>query len=145
MPSMTHWLLVNSPENFERTRLRGFDVVGMKTRWRKAAAEVRAGDTVFYYLTGAMAIGGETRVTGQVYEAHDIIWPCSHVDEHYPWRLPTELVTARPKDGYLPVRDFIQQYEYARKWPADHWTLAFQGNVHRLPEADYQLVHRLLG
>lgn len=137
-------MLVNSPENFERTRVRGFDVIGMKTRWKKAAAAVEVGDSMFYYLTGAMAIGGEARVTGEVYEAHDTIWP-SNPDEHYPWRMPTEIVTARTKDAYLSVRDFIQEYEYARKWPANNWTLAFQDNVHRLGEADYQLVHRLLG
>ena len=141
---MTHWLLVNSPSNFELTRERGFDVVGMKQRWRKAAMEVEAGDTVFYYLTGAMAIGGETKVTGAVYEMHDIIWPCNHPGEHYPWRMPTELVKARDKDDYLPVRQFIDHYEYARRWTPEHWTLAFQGNVHRLGEADYQLIHDLL-
>ena len=141
---MTHWLLVNSPSNFEITRQRGFDVVGMKTRWKKASTEVQAGDTVFYYLTGAMAIGGETVVTGDVYEAHDTIWPCNHPDEHYPWRMPTKLVTARESDQYLPVKSFIADYEYARKWSPEHFTLAFQGNVHRLNNHDYNLIHDLL-
>jgi len=28
----------------------------------------------------------------------------------------------------------------ARKWPAEHWTLAFQGNVHLVPEEDCRLI-----
>ena len=29
---------------------------------------------------------------------------------------------------------------YKKKWPAEHWRLAFQGNVHRLPAEDYELI-----
>ena len=31
----TYWMLVNSEENFERSRARGFDIAGMKSRHRK--------------------------------------------------------------------------------------------------------------
>lgn len=141
---MTHWLLVNSPSNFELSRARGFDVAGMKTRWRKAAGEVRAGDTVFFYLTGAMAIGAEVEVTGPAYEDYEPIWTCENPDEVYPHRFPTRLVTARPAGQYLPVREFIDHYQYATKWPTGRWTLAFQGNVHRLGADDYRLIHDLL-
>jgi EVE domain len=48
------------------------------------------------------------------------------------------------KDDYLPVESFIQQLEYAKRWPAENWTLAFQGNVHKLSDEDYQLIHGLL-
>jgi hypothetical protein len=30
--------------------------------------------------------------------------------------------------------------EYAAKWPAANWTLAFQGNVHEIGEKDYDLI-----
>ena len=104
---MTHWPLVSSPLNFETSQLGGFDVAGMKTRWRKAALEVQPGET-------------------------------------YPHRFPIELVKARDKDDYLPVESFLDDYEKAKKWPAKNWTLAFQGNVHRLNDHDYQLIHDLL-
>ncbi len=141
---MTHWLLVSGASNFEISRSRGFDIAGMKERRRRAAEEVRAGDTVFFYLTAVKAIGGEARVTGEMFEDREPIWCSSKAGEVYPWRFPIELVKARSRDEYLPVTDFIAQYEYARKWPADHWTLAFQGNVHKLGDADYELIHGLL-
>ncbi len=138
---MTHWLLVSSPDNFETSRARGFDVAGMKTRWRKAAGEVQEGDTVFFYITGVKAIGGEAVVTGSAYEDHEVIWESTKPGEVYPHRFPIKLVKARGKDDYLAVANFIQQYEYAKRWPEQNWTLAFQGNVHRLGESDYQLIH----
>ena len=53
----THWLLVSSPENFEVSRARGFDIAGMKSRHRKKAETVAAGDTVLFYLVGLKAVG----------------------------------------------------------------------------------------
>lgn len=141
---MTHWLLVSSPDNFETSRARGFDIAGMKSRWRKAAAEVQPGDTVFFYLTGIKAIGGEAKVTGPAFEDHAKIWESTKPGEVYPHRFPVSIVTARGKDDYVPVQDFIADYEYAKRWPEKNWTLAFQGNVHRLGEADYQLIHNLI-
>ncbi len=141
---MTHWLLVSGAGNFEISRGRGFDVAGMKERRRRAAEAVRPGDTVFFYLTGVKAIGGEARATGEMFEDREPIWCSSKPDEVYPWRFPVEIVKVRNEGEYLPVAEFIAHYEYARKWPADHWTLAFQGNVHKLSESDYRLIHELL-
>lgn len=141
---MTHWLLVSSPDNFETSRARGFDIAGMKTRWCKAAGEVQVGDTVFFYLTGLKSIGGEAVVTGPAYEDFEKIWESTKPDEVYSHRFPIKISKARPKGDYLKVEDFLDQYEYARRWPVKNWTLAFQGNVHRLNEADYQLIHDLI-
>lgn len=141
---MTHWLLVSSPENFETSRARGFDVAGMKTRWRKAAGEVQTGDTVFFYLTGLKTIGGEAVVTGPAYEDYEKIWESTKKDEVYPHRFPIKPIKVRATDDYLEVQGFIDHYEYAKRWPEKNWTLAFQGNVHRLGEGDYRLIHELL-
>ena len=141
---MTHWLLVSSPENFETSRKRGFDIAGMKSRWRKASTEVKPGDTVFFYLTGIKAIGGEAKVVSEAFEDDVKIWQSTKPGEVYPFRFQTEMVKVRNVGEYLPVVDFLDDYENAKKWPAKHWTLAFQGNVHRLNEHDYQLIHDLL-
>ena len=39
-----------------------------------------------------------------------------------------------------PAEPLARQMTYAKKWPAEHWTLAFQGNVHLVPEEDYALI-----
>lgn len=141
---MTHWLLVSSPENFETSRRLGFTVAGMKSRWRKAAGEVQPGDTVFFYVTGQKAIAGEATVIGAAYEDDTVIWESTKPGEVYPHRFPIELVKARAPGDYVPVADFIEDYAYAKRWPAKNWTLAFQGNVHRLSASDYELIHSLI-
>lgn len=142
---MTHWLLVSSPDNFETSRAHNFDIAGMKSRWRKAASEVQPGDTVFYYLTGVKAIGGESTVTSTAYfDDATKIWESTKPGECYPWRFQVAIAKVRPQGSYLSVEQFIADYHYASRWPAKNWTLAFQGNVHRLSDDDYQLIHSLL-
>lgn len=141
---MTHWLLVSSPANFETMRSRGFDIAGMKTRWRKAAGEIEVGDTIFFYATGQKAIAGEAVAAGKAFFDETKIWESTKPNEYYPHRFPIKIVKARAADDYLAVETFLEDYENARKWPAKNWTLAFQGNVHRLNEHDYQLIHNLL-
>jgi len=110
----------------------------------KSSSEVLSGDTVFFYLTGIKAIGGEARVAGESFFDDTKIWESTKPGEVYPYRFPIDIVTARNKDNYVAVGDFIEQYEYAKKWPPKNWTLAFQGNVHRLNEHDYHLISSLL-
>jgi hypothetical protein len=30
--------------------------------------------------------------------------------------------------------------QYPKKWPPEHWRLAFQGNLHQIPREDYDLI-----
>ena len=44
-------------------------------------------------------------------------------------------------DGdYVPMVDLVPLLEYPKRWPAEHCTLAFQGNVHVLSDADYHII-----
>jgi predicted RNA-binding protein len=139
-----HWLIVNSAENLEISTKRGFDFAGMKTRWKKAAHEVQPGDTVFYYVVGKQVIAAELEVTSETYFDETQIWLCSHAEEYYPWRFKTKPVKVLTVETALPVKKFIDKYEYATRWSPQHASLAFQGNVHRLNDHDYQLIHDLL-
>ncbi|MEO7364360.1 MAG: hypothetical protein ABIV43_02525 [Candidatus Saccharimonadales bacterium] len=136
-----HWLLVGSESNWLLSRERGFNLAGMKARWKKAAGEVRPGDTVFFYLIGLQVIAGECLVTGDSYFDDSPIWDCTKIDEQYPWRFATEPTVIREPDDYLSVKDFLTEYEYAQRWSPQRSSLAFQGNVHRLNDRDYQLIH----
>jgi hypothetical protein len=136
-----HWLLVGSESNYILSKERGFSVAGMKQRWKKAASEVQVGDTVFFYLIGLQVIAGECKVVGDSYFDESPIWDCTKVDEQYPWRFPTEPVIMREPGSYLSIKDFLPEYEYAQKWTPQRFSLAFQGNVHRLNDHDYELIH----
>ncbi len=144
-PGPTHWLLVSSPENFEVSRARGFDIAGMKSRHRKKAATVKAGDTVFFYTIGLKAVAGLAKVTGPMFEDDEHIWDSRKPDEEYPFRFPITPVAIidKPED-FVRVEPLVDFMEYPKRWPRAHWTLAFQGNVHKLPFRDYNLLQRAI-
>ncbi len=142
---MTNWLLVSSADNFETSRARGFDIAGMKSRHRKKAERVAAGDRVVFYLVGVKSVGGLAEVTGQCFEDSDHIWDSNKPGEEYPYRFPIKPRCARPKDEYLPMETIVHMLEYPKRWPPEHWTLAFQGNVHVLSDADFELIAEALG
>jgi hypothetical protein len=138
---MTNWLLVSSPENFEKNRALGFVQAAMKSRHRRRWERVVAGDRVVFYLTGVKAIGGLCRVTGAPFESHEKIWgSASKPLEDYPWRFPTEPVVTLDPDRYVPSEPLAREMEYTKRWPEANWTLAFQGNVHELSDADADLI-----
>ena len=43
-------------------------------------------------------------------------------------------------DQYLDVREIAPGMAYTKKWPAEHWRLAFQGNLHEIPREDYEKI-----
>ncbi len=142
---MTNWLLVSSPENFEKSRGLDFRQAGMKSRHRRKWERVEPGDRVFLYLTRRKAIGAELKVTGRPFESHERIWGSEDKPlEDYPWRFPTEPVIVLPADAAVPAEPLAREMEYTKRWPVDNWTLAFQGNVHELSDADAALVDRAL-
>lgn len=134
----THWLLVSSPENFEVSRARGFDIAGMKSRHRKKAETVQAGDTVLFYLVGIKSVGGMAEVTGPYFEDHAHVWDSRKEGEEYPFRFPIRplSIVGNPAD-FVKVEDLLDALEYPRRWPRQNWTLAFQGNVHKLSDDDH--------
>jgi hypothetical protein len=142
MPGST-WILTGSPENLEATRERDFGVVGMKERRRRLAEGVEPGDRIVFYVTRVQAFAAIVRVTGEMYEDRSKIWPGKpgKVDP-YPWRFETEPELALAESEFLPAEEVVGELEHARKWPAEHWHLAFQGQLRTVSEADAGLLER---
>jgi hypothetical protein len=140
----THWLLVSSQENFEVSRARGFDIAGMKSRHRKKAETVAVGDTVFFYMVGVQAVGGVAEVTGSYYEEHSHIWDSRKEGEEYPFRFPIKPLVILEKDQFVAMADLMPALEYPKRWPEAHWKLAFQGNVHKLSNDDFNIIKTAL-
>ena len=137
----THWMLVSSPENFETSRRRGFDIAGMKSRHKKKAETVKAGDTVLFYCVGIKAIAGLAEVTGPYFTDDTHLWDSRKEGEEYPYRfpiVPTAIIA--DAEDFVPVEDFLDALDYPRRWPRQNWTLAFQGNVHKLSPQDHAIL-----
>jgi EVE domain len=139
------WVLTGSPDNFRATADHGFRVIGMKERRRRLAEQVAEGDVIIFYLTQVQAFGGIVRVTGELYEDRAPLWPGKPgAPDPYPWRFPTEPVVVLPEDQWVPAEELAQRLEHVRKWPAEHWHLAFQGQLRTVSYADAIKIERAI-
>ncbi len=143
MTETNYWMLVSSAENFEISRRRGFDLAGMKRRHRRKAERVRPGDRVLFYCTGVQQFAGTATVTGTYFEDYTTIW-YSKKDDVYPFRFPIRPDVILEPHQFVDALTVVPRMRYTKKWPPEHWHLAFQGNVHLLDQDDFALVEEEL-
>ena len=134
------WILTGSLENFRVNVERGFDPVGFKEGRRRQAEQFAPGDEVFFYVTGVQAFGAIARVRSQMFEDRTSIWPRGKKDDEYPWRVEAEPVAILDEDSFVPAVAVVGELEHAAKWPAEHWQLAFQGQLRTVGEGDAALL-----
>ena len=135
------WILTGSPENFAATRERDFSLIGLKERRRAQALQIEAGDRIVFYLTRIKRFAASVIVTGELFEDRTPVWPGKPgAADPYPWRFDTrpELVLEEP--GWVLAEELAADLEHVRKWPAEHWTLAFQGQIRPVTDDDAQLL-----
>jgi hypothetical protein len=115
----------------------GFRVVGLKEGRRRQAQEMERGDRIVFYLTRRMSFAASVRVTGDLFEDRSPVWPGKpgKVDA-YPWRLETEPELVLEEPEWLPAETLADELEHIRKWPREHWKLAFQGQLRTVSDRD---------
>ena len=141
----TTWILTGSPENFAATRDHGFSLIGMKERRRLQAQQMVPGDRIILYLTRVKAFAASIRLTGELFEDRAPVWPGKPgAADPYPWRFPAAPEVVVPEDAWVPAEELAPALEHVRKWPAEHWTLAFQGQLRTVSPHDAALILRRL-
>ncbi len=135
------WILTGSPENHAATEARRFSVIGLKERNRNRALEVQPGDRIVLYATRVSAFAGSIRVEGELYEDRSKIWPGKpgKVDA-YPWRFATSPECVLSESDWVAAESMLDQLEHIRKWPREHWKLAFQGQIRPVSDHDAELL-----
>ena len=134
-------ILTASPANHAATERHGFSVIGLKQLRRKQALDVEPGDRFVLYLTQVQRFAGAIRVTGGMYEDRAPLWPGKPgAADAYPWRFPTEPEVVLGEEAWLDAGPLAPRLEHVRKWPAEHWKLAFQGQVRPVSDADAELL-----
>lgn len=140
------WILTASPENHEATRAHRFGVIGIKERNRARALQIEPGDRIVLYLTKVMAFAGAIKVVGEMYEDREKLWPGKPGKaDAYPWRFATEPEIVLEEDQWVPAEDLATELEHIKKWPAEHWKLAFQGQLRTVSEQDTKLLLKRMG
>ena len=78
-----------------------------------------------------------------MYEDRTPIWPGKPGKaDPYPWRFETEPELVLDDDRYVPAEELAGELQHVRKWPAEHWSLAFQGQLRTVSDADARTIKR---
>jgi len=144
-PASRTWVLTGSPENLAATRAHDFRVIGLKERRRSFAEQIEPGDRIVLYVTRAMAFAASIVVRGELFEDRTPLWPGKPgAADSYPWRFPTEPEVVLEEPDFVPAERLARRLEHVRKWPAEHWKLAFQGQIRAVGGPDARLLARAL-
>lgn len=137
----SHWMIVMSPENFEITRERGFDVVGLKSRHRKKAERMALGDRVLFYVAGKQVFPLTATVSSTFFEDQTPIWQSTERrPDVAPWRVQIRPDVLLEWYEYLDARQIAPRMLYVKRWAPEDWPLAFQGQIHLLSSQDFALI-----
>jgi hypothetical protein len=81
-----------------------------------------------------------------MYEDRAKLWPGKPGKaDAYPWRFPTEPEIVLEEDEWIPAETFATKLEHIKKWPPEHWKLAFQGQLRTVSEKDAKLLLTRMG
>ena len=143
---MQAWIVVGSPQNFERLRTRGFDLCAFKSSRAKQSSEMAPGDRLVFYLTGDVQFGGIVEVTGAAFEDRADLGLRSEgkEGEAFPYRIPTRPYLVPPPGEYIDVRTITDLLEKTRRLGPKKLGMAFRGNLHRISADDYAIIDGLL-
>ena len=135
------WILTGSPENYAATAAHGFGLIGCKERRRNQAMQMEPGDRIVLYLTQVMRFAASIRVIGEMFEDRTKVWPGKPGKaDAYPWRFATEPELVLEPAEWVAADALKTDLEHIRKWPVEHWKLAFQGQLRTVSQADAALL-----
>ena len=133
----TTWILTSSPENHAASAARGFSVIGIKERNLKRAEQIEPGDRLILYLTREMTFAGSIEILSTMFEDREPIWPGKKGNpDIYPWRFKTKPEVILTEEERIPAEVLSHSLNHVRKWPPEHWRLAFQGQIRAIDEDD---------
>ncbi len=136
-----NYIVVTSPDNWAKTAALGWKKLGLKSTRRKMAGAFKPGDRVVAYFTGTKQFGALLKVTSGTFEEHDKVWGSPNKPhEDYPYRVEIEPEIVLDSGQQLDAKEVSSRMVYTKKWPAENWTLAFQGNIHEISDADLELI-----
>ncbi len=136
-----YWIVVGGPEIYETTRAMGFTRHGFKSTRRIMSQKVQPGDLIAFYVTGRKQFAAIVEVISPVVEEQTRIWNNSKKPtELYPYCAGIKRVIELPEERWLDAEPYHERFTWTQKWPRANWTLAYQGNLHEVPEADFALL-----
>ncbi len=133
----TYWMLVTEQRNFDITRQRGFNTLGVDSRNRRKAVRMAPDDRIMFYLSDRRAFAAVATVASGHFESHERIWEHPRGREDFPYRVKMRPDVVLDQDIWVDALQVGPTLEYVRKWAPEDWPLAFLGMVHIIPQRDF--------
>ena len=135
-----YWMVVQTPENFERSKERGFTIHGLKTRQRRRAQRMEPDDRVLFYVSGLRKWTAIASIASRYFEDRSPIWDSGPKGERYPYRVKLSPSIVLDERDYIDALELGPRLEYVKRWPPESWPLAFHDTLHLLPQRDFRLI-----
>ena len=137
-----YWMVVQTPENYEITRGRGFTLYGLTSRQRRRARRMEPDDRILFYVGGTVrkwtAI---VTITSKFFEDTSPIWKSNGSrTEVFPYRVETSPTIVLDEVDYINALTLAPRLEYVKRWPPELWPLAFFDTLHLIPQRDFRLI-----
>ena len=134
-------------ENFDITRERGFNLLGIDATNGRKASQMVEGDRLVFYVSNDQKFAAVATVTGKSFQNGTRIWKHNSPRERFRNRVNIELDVLPPDDKWVDAMQLGPTLEYVKRWPPEMWDLAFFGMVHIVSKRDFDLLegelHRL--
>jgi hypothetical protein len=127
-------------ENYEITRQRGFDLLGVDAPNSRKASQMTPGDRLVFYVREARRFAATATVTEKSYQNGSPIWTHHSKRERFRNRVNIEPDVALQPEGWVDAMQVGPTLEYVKRWPPEMWDLAFFGMVHIISKRDFDLL-----
>lgn len=136
-----YWMVVQTSENYQITKTRGFDIYGLKRRHRRRAQRMGPEDRVLFYISSTRKWVATASITSKYFEDNSPIWQ-SHggTIEEFPYRVKLAPEIVLDEKNYIDAMILGPRLEYLKRWDPERWPLAFQETLHLLPQKDFRLI-----
>ena len=138
MPS-NFWMIVCNPENYRITQNLGFTMQGLKSQQRRKLQRVSSGDRVLFYVSAIRRFAATATVASSYFPEEEPVWE-REGGASWPYRVKISPEVVLEDAQCIDANLLAPRLEYVKRWPPEHWHLAFQGNLHLLPKSDFLLV-----
>jgi hypothetical protein len=136
---LNFWMVVCNAENFQITQDRGFNLLGLKPQHRRKVQRIGNGDRILYYVTHKRKFTATATATGSFSEDDTPIWE-KEGGADWPYRIEIKPEIVLEDSQYIDANQLAPRLDYVKRWTPENWYMAFQGNLHLLPKADFLLI-----
>ena len=134
-----YWMIISNPANYLITHARGFTIQGLKAQHRRKVQRIGNGDRILYYVTHKRKFTATVTATTSFFEDDTPIWE-NEGGANWPYRIEIKPEIVLDDSQYIDANLLAPRLEYVKRWTPENWYMAFQGNLHLLPKADFLLI-----